>query len=93
MTQPIRLTKALSAEYQQLFASCTIQPQHQAAVERLARQLTRQQPRYAAVEKVTHIPWPIIAVIHAMEANVLIDTYTTVIHCTVALCKFLLIVH
>ena len=75
MTQPIRLTKALSAEYQQLFASCTIQPKHQTAVERLARQLTRQQPRYAAVEKLTHIPWPIIAVIHAMEASQRFDRH------------------
>lgn len=75
MTQPIRLTKALSAEYQQLFASCTVQSQHQTAVERLARQLTQQQPRYAAVEKLTHIPWPIIAVIHAMEASQRFDRH------------------
>ncbi len=69
MSKTIRLTKALTAEYQNLFDTCSIQPQHRAAVARLARQLTEQQPRYAAVAQLTHIPWAIIAVIHAMESS------------------------
>src|SRR5690554_4872481 len=64
MSKTTRLTKALTAEYQNLFDTCSIQPQHRAAVARLARQLTEQQPRYAAVAQLTHIPWAIIAVIH-----------------------------
>ncbi len=75
MTKTMRLTQALTAEYQDLFDSCSIQSQHQAAVERLARQLTQQQPRYAAVAQLTDIPWPVIAVIHALEASQRFDRY------------------
>ena len=69
MTQTIRLTHALAAEYRRLFDTCRTQPQRRAAVERLAKQLIEQQPRYAAVAKLTRIPWAVIAVIHAMEAS------------------------
>ena len=75
MTKTIHLTQALTAEYQHLFDTCSIQPQHQAAVERLARQLTQQQPRYAAVAQLTDIPWPVIAVIHALEASQRFDRH------------------
>lgn len=75
MTKTMRLTPALAAEYQHLFDSCSIQPQHQAAVERLASQLTQQQPRYAAVAQLTDIPWPVIAVIHAMESSQRFDRH------------------
>lgn len=69
MSKTIRLTQALTAEYQNLFDACTTQPQHQAAVARLAKPLIEQQPRYAAVAQLTHIPWAIIAVIHALESS------------------------
>lgn len=69
MSKPIHLTQALTAEYQQLFASCTVRPQHQTAVESLAKQLIRQRQRYIKVEHATQVPWIIIAVIHAMESN------------------------
>ncbi len=69
MTKTIRLTQALAAEYQHLFDTCSIQPQHRAAVARLAEQLNEQQPRYAAVAQLTDIPWPVIAVIHELEAS------------------------
>ena len=56
MTKTIRLTPALTAEYQHLFDTCSIQSQHHAAVARLTEQLTEQQPRYAAVAQLTDIP-------------------------------------
>lgn len=42
---------------------------------RLAEQLTEQQPRYAAVAQLTDIPWPVIAVIHALEASQRFDRH------------------
>lgn len=75
MTQTIRLTAALTREYQQLFASCTVRPEHRAAVERLAQQVLKQQPRYLKVAQATQIPWPIIAVIHAMESSQRFDRH------------------
>ena len=75
MTKTMRLTQALAAEYQHLFDTCSIQPQHRVAVMRLAEQLTEQQPRYAAVAQLTDIPWPVIAVIHALEASQRFDRH------------------
>ena len=69
MPKSIHLTPALTAEYQQLFASCTVRPQHQTAVESLVKQLIRQRQRYIKVEHATQVPWAIIAVIHAMESR------------------------
>ena len=69
MAKTIRLTPALTTQYQQLFASCTVLPQHRASVERLTAQLLQHQARYEHVAHKTHLPWPVIAVIHALEAN------------------------
>lgn len=75
MNHPIRLTHTLAAVYQQLFATCTVKPQHRAAVERLAAQLREQQQRYAEVEQASHVPWAVIAVIHAMESSQRFDRH------------------
>ena len=75
MNNPIRLTRTLAAAYQQLFASCTIKPQHRAAVTRLAAQLLKQEQRYAEVEQASHVPWAVIAVIHAMESSQRFDRH------------------
>lgn len=75
MNHPIRLTHTLAAVYQQLFATCTVKPQHRAAVEHLAAQLRKQQQRYAEVEQASQVPWAVIAVIHAMESSQRFDRH------------------
>ena len=85
MANTMRLTATLIKQYQQLFASCTVLPQHLASVERLTAQLQQQQARYQAVADKTQVPWPVIAVIHALEASQNFHRhYTTAIHCTAA---------
>lgn len=69
MAKTMRLTSTLTNQYQQLFASCTVLPQHRASVERLTAQLLQQQARYQAVADKTQVPWHVIAVIHALEAS------------------------
>ena len=49
MAKTMRLTATLIKQYQQLFASCSVLPQHRASVERLTAQLLQQQARYQAV--------------------------------------------
>ncbi|WBE25059.1 peptidoglycan-binding protein [Denitrificimonas caeni] len=75
MNNPIRLTRRLAAVYQQLFATCTVQPQHQAAVVRLTAQLRQQHSRYAQVADKTQVPWAVIAVIHALESSQRFDRH------------------
>lgn len=75
MNKPIRLTPTLAAVYQQLFASCTIKPQHRTTVERVAGQVLKHQPRYAKVEHASQVPWAVIAVIHAMESSQRFDRH------------------
>lgn len=75
MTKTIRLTQTLTHEYQQLFASCRVRPEHRAAVERLTQQVLKQQPRYLKVAQATQIPWAVIAVIHAMESSQRFDRH------------------
>src|SRR5699024_162026 len=65
----IQFNSALIREYEQLFASCRILPQYLASVAQLIQQLHTHQTRYQTVEQTTGVPWMIIAVIHAMEAN------------------------
>ncbi len=69
MANTMRLTATLIKQYQQLFASCSVLPQHRASVERLTAQLLQQQARYQAVAEKTQVPWHVIAVIHALEAS------------------------
>lgn len=71
----MHLTQALAAEYQNLFASCTVKPPYRAVVARLTAQLLKHQQRYAIVEQASTVPWAVIAVIHAMESGLRFDQH------------------
>lgn len=71
----MRLTQALAAEYQNLFASCTLKPPYRAVVARLTAQLLKHQQRYAIVEQASTVPWAVIAVIHALESGLRFDRH------------------
>ncbi|MCF1182329.1 CHAP domain-containing protein [Marichromatium gracile] len=74
MSTPIRL-EALREEYTRLFNSCTIAPDRAGAVERLATRILAQQERYRALGAIAAVPWPVIAVIHALESGLRFDRH------------------
>lgn len=66
---------ALKSEYDALFASCVILPDHQghpishAEVEQFATTLLRGESRYQTVQARTDVPWIVIGLIHGMECD------------------------
>lgn len=71
----IRLTDPLRREYEQLFESCDILPQHQAEVERSVDRLLQHRERYEAVANSRRIPWAFLAVVHHMESGCRFDCH------------------
>lgn len=61
----------LKASYEQMWANCTIQPSMVAELTQVCTKLMDQQHKgaYQAVEKITGVPWFVIAVIHEREAS------------------------
>jgi lysozyme family protein len=62
-------------EYVDLFASLKIHPDKKSEVEATARQIALRSPRYLAVESATGVPWFVVGLIHAMEANLSFRTH------------------
>jgi lysozyme family protein len=66
---------ALKSEYEALFASCVILPDHQghpishAEVVEFATTLLREEARYQAVQARIAVPWFVIGLIHGMECD------------------------
>lgn len=65
----VRLTRALTKEYEGLFESCTILPGRVKDVERIVASLVAGQARYMKVETRLGVPWAFVAVIHSMESG------------------------
>lgn len=63
------LDPALRTEYRQLFRTCTIRPERLATVRAMVNKIRANQARCAAVAQKTEVPWYLIAVLQAMEAN------------------------
>lgn len=59
----------LQSEYENLWATMSISPEHAADVDAIARRLIKYRPRYEAVEKTTGVPWPVIAALHNRESD------------------------
>lgn len=60
---------SVCAEYAGLWASCNVRPQHKSEVDRKARQILANRPRYDVVSKSTGVPWFVVGIIHAMECT------------------------
>ena len=65
----VRITQALSQEYDTLFAGCTIRSGKEGAVERIVDQLTENRSRYEAASAASGVPWHFIAAVHNMETG------------------------
>ena len=73
----VTLTPALRADYEQLFQSCVIRPTRLAEVDATADRLVANRARYETVTASTGVPWPVVAVVHNMEASL---TFTSHLH-------------
>lgn len=65
----VTLTEALRKDYDRLFESCVIRPSRLAEVDATADRLAANRARYARVSTSTGVPWPVVAVVHNMEAS------------------------
>lgn len=68
-TPPTIELNVLREEYDRLYNSCRIRPERERAVNDLADKILARAERYRAVSGLAGMPWPVIAVIHAMEAS------------------------
>lgn len=60
---------AIRADYEHLFATCTLNPGHAAQVRALCSRIAAGRGHYDAVAARTDVPWWFIGLLHAMEAN------------------------
>jgi lysozyme family protein len=65
----VTLTPALRRDYEQLFESCVIRPARLKEVDATADRLVANRARYEKVSASSGVPWPVVAVIHCMEAS------------------------
>ncbi len=65
----ITLTPKLRKEYEDMFASCVVKAGKQAAVDSIRDKIVNKRDRYEGIEKLTSVPWYVVAVIHNMEAS------------------------
>lgn len=65
----VSLTAALRTEYGRLFESCVIRPARLTEVTATADRLIANRGRYEQVTETSGVPWPMVAVVHNMEAS------------------------
>jgi lysozyme family protein len=63
------LSEALSREYEELFASCTLRAERVASIDVVADRAVANQSRYEAVANKLGTPWYVVAAIHSLEAS------------------------
>ena len=65
----VPFTPQLSDDYQRLFDTCQIRPEHDGEVAGLVNRVKQNRSRYEAVGTPLGIPWYFVGVIHCMEAS------------------------
>lgn len=63
------LNDGLRQEYEKLFESCSVRPQHQAEIDAAVKKMIANKARYAALSATSGVPWPLIAVLHELECS------------------------
>lgn len=71
----ITLTPKLRKEYQDLFATCVIKPSKLPEVKKIRKKIVDNRHRYEDVERVTKVPWYVIAVVHSLEGSLKFSTH------------------
>ena len=59
----------LAPEYERLFSSCRIAPEHLAEVDKTVGGIVAGSLHYRDVEAITHVPWWFTGIIHSMECG------------------------
>ena len=72
---PITLTPKLRKEYQDLFASCVVNPDKQSAVNVIKDKIVANRQRYEQVGQATKVPWYVVATIHSLEGSLSFKTH------------------
>jgi lysozyme family protein len=65
----VELTAALRREYEALFATCRVRPERWAEVDHVVDGLLGGRERYRAAGDEVGVPWPVVAVLHSLEAS------------------------
>jgi lysozyme family protein len=65
----ITLTPTLSDEYQNLFDTCHVRPEHDDELGVTVARVKQNRSRYEAVGNPLRIPWYVVGVIHCLEAS------------------------
>ena len=63
------LTPILANEYQLLFNTCIINPNHNAAIEQAINIMVANKDTYDAIANEAIVPWYFVAIIHCLEAS------------------------
>jgi lysozyme family protein len=71
----ITLTPKLKKEYEDLFATCVINPGKQAAINLIVDKIVAKRSRYEEAEQATQVPWFVVAVIHSLEGSLNFNTH------------------
>jgi lysozyme family protein len=72
-----KFTPELQTEYEHLFASCRIAPEHLNDVLKTLDKILFGKIRYMAVTAVSEVPWYVIGLLHSMESGC---SFTTHLH-------------
>lgn len=62
-------------EYEALWASASVRPEHSSEVRATARRIIANRPRYDGVSRDTGVPWYVIGLLHAMECGFSFDKH------------------
>lgn len=71
----MQYSKQLADNYQTLWDTLAIKPQHLLAAQTIASKILTYKDKYQAVEDKTTVPWPFIAVIHSRESDLNFKTH------------------
>jgi lysozyme family protein len=66
---------SLRNEYQHLFNTCSIHPQHYTALDACVDRILAGKPRYETVSQRTGVPWYFIGILHNMECSCRFNTH------------------
>lgn len=67
--EPAPRFAAVKDEYQALFEDCEVREEFQPVVSWHIARLRKNKARYQQVSEVTHVPWHVVGIIHALEAS------------------------
>jgi len=71
----VTLTPALALEYQQLFSTMEVNPDHFGDVDKIVAKILPEKTKYEAVARAVKAPWFFVAAIHNMESGLRMDRH------------------